>query len=508
MDENEARREKRNLRPAKPRAAARRLPHHYILTPIGKPQNATNTTTSQEQEDKAQDAMDSKPLVVMPPGPVIVDEHNQTDGEQDSVGGDGNDEEPVVDEEDEGGKNTEDSIGDNLDDFDDHDSGEDKVAAMIEAMQAKAADGSFPLDESEEVPTDAPAGDDVTGEGDGEYEQETFEKDDDAGDAPAETAPTTIDEGDEDGKNANDEDSAGDDAQQTNEDSTPTDEAEPADEEPVEGDTEAETGGEKETGASETTEAADEESSISTSIAPSAASSEQDMVATPSPTASASSVETASPTAPTLSLITASPTAAPSAIATEAQPMPSIVIQPEDIPNTSPTAPADSPIAPPHDMNKDHEDAPPPKSHEQEPHSSATGTTDASGESFGSMCRHPSGLVQQVNCKFVLGAQSHPIGVSVAFLVAFIWGCCLCRRVCYKGRDRRDDRRGEYREVANQYDDVLFQDTFDDNYSASFADDRSADGSISDEEDDWTKGPNIEMSPHREDDLTLEEMNG
>jgi hypothetical protein len=67
--------------------------------------------------------------------------------------------------------------------------------------------------------------------------------------------------------------------------------------------------------------------------------------------------------------------------------------------------------------------------------------------------------------------------------------------------------------VADQYDEVLFEDTFDDNYS--FSDGNESDGSdnMSDdgEQDDWTKGPNIELGGvrHREkDELTLEEMNG
>jgi hypothetical protein len=68
--------------------------------------------------------------------------------------------------------------------------------------------------------------------------------------------------------------------------------------------------------------------------------------------------------------------------------------------------------------------------------------------------------------------------------------------------------------VADQYDEVLFEESFDDQYS--FSEDHDSDGSImSDEqddgEDDWAKGPNIELGgvQHREnDELTLEEMNG
>jgi hypothetical protein len=70
--------------------------------------------------------------------------------------------------------------------------------------------------------------------------------------------------------------------------------------------------------------------------------------------------------------------------------------------------------------------------------------------------------------------------------------------------------------VADQYDDVLFEDTFDDNYSFSDGNESGGSENMSDDgddgdEDDWTKGPNIELGGvrHREkDELTLEEMNG
>jgi hypothetical protein len=250
----------------------------------------------------------------------------------------------------------------------------------------------------------------------------------------------------------------------------------------------------------DTPEPADEETSPSPTATPSAAPP------TTTPSAANSGQNVAA---------TANPSPAPSAMATD---KPTIIKHPDAIPpnpeGDTPTDPSNSPSAAPSktplDINKvSHEDAPPQKSHEKQPHSATSGTTDEAGSTFGALCRHPSGLVQQTNCKIVGGMQSHPIAFSAAFLILSLWGCCLCRRLC-KGRSRRDEH-GEYREVAAQYDDMLFQDTFDDNYSASFADDRSADGSISDDEDDWTKGPNIELSelPHTEkDDLTLEEMNG
>lgn len=241
----------------------------------------------------------------------------------------------------------------------------------------------------------------------------------------------------------------------------------------------------------------------------------KDGASTTAPASGGEPVETStsSPTDSQLPVGTSpSPTQAPSA-------QTSIIVHPNaqgNVPNPADPPPADdSPIAvptsgPPDISKVSHDDAPEPKEHEEQPHSESTGTSDG-GQSFGSLCRHPNGLAQQVNCKLILGVQSHPFAFSGALLMALVWACCLCRRAC-KGRGGREDNRGEYREVAAQYDDVLFQDTFDDNYSASFGDDRSADGSImSDEaEDDWTKGPNIEMStvPHKEDNLSLEEMNG
>ena len=215
-------------------------------------------------------------------------------------------------------------------------------------------------------------------------------------------------------------------------------------------------------------------------------------------------LETMAPTAK--QQVTESPSPAPTAMVTEAK----VVV------TSSPTkAPVDDDLSPspsrtPPDINNnDHDDASEAKSREKQPHTATPSGPDG-GPTFGALCRHPNGLVQGANCKVILGFQSHPLAFSGAFLLLFIWGCCLCKRVC-KGRSRREADHGEYRAVAAQYDDVLFSDTFDDNYSASFADDRSADGSIeSDEEDDWTKGPNIEMGAisHKEDDLTLEEMNG
>jgi len=305
------------------------------------------------------------------------------------------------------------------------------------------------------------------------------------------------------------------------------DEDTPGDEDTADGDAPAEGGANDDTSGQDTLEPPnteqpaeeeeeEEESSTSPTATPSSMSSEQNVVVTASPSPAPSVVATASPSPAPSVVATASPSPAPSSVTSEAQIMPSIIDHPDALPPNSggPTEPADSPIAAPSGTSQNtekenHDDAPEPKSHETQPHSDTSGTTDSSSLSFGALCRHPTGDVQKFNCKVVAGVQSHPLAFSAAFFVVFIWACCLCRRMC-KGRRRRDDH-GEYREVAAQYDDMLFQGTFDDNYSASFGDDHSAGGSISsDEEDDWTKGPNIEMGnfSHKEDNLTLEEMNG
>lgn len=518
---------------------ARQLKHHYILTPIGKPQNATN-------DGKEHDSVTGKPLIVMPPGPVIVEEEQEEDQDE------ANDAEDA-------------EVSDEV--YDDHDSGEDKVAAMIAEMQAKAADGGDPTDEekkgtegnpdeqakttaqptSDSVATEMPSEEDdndVLPESSFEQEGTESEMDVDEGvgeDRPDEEVETIDKEASE--QLATLEPVSGDNENVTTIDTMPTEEnieadndvdvedetsdqvfsdtsttAEPGDED------NDETPGETHDDAKDNE--ADKENDVDTGeVEPEEDSPGQENATedetvpseTPAtPESEGTDIHTTPTAAPTAvsseqkAVITASPSAAPSAL-TNGEVMPSAVENPDAIPASSN---AESPVAAPSETHantekENHEDAPEPKNHEIQPHSDTSGPTDASSPSFGALCRHPSGLAQKFNCKVVVGVQSHPLAFSAAFFVLFVWGCCLCRRMC-KGGSRRDER-GEYREIAAQYDDVLFQDTFDDNYSASFGDDRSADGSImSDEEDDWTKGPNIELSgmSRQKDDLTLEEMNG
>jgi hypothetical protein len=102
--------------------------------------------------------------------------------------------------------------------------------------------------------------------------------------------------------------------------------------------------------------------------------------------------------------------------------------------------------------------------------------------------------------------------MSVLFL------CCYRR--CREAANRDVAARGEYRAVAAQYEEMLF-DNFNDDYSAG-ADDRSA-GSLSENgdvvnghDDDWASAPRkgIELTSIRRQEvssnggLTLEEMNG
>ena len=87
--------------------------------------------------------------------------------------------------------------------------------------------------------------------------------------------------------------------------------------------------------------------------------------------------------------------------------------------------------------------------------------------------------------------------------------CYLCYRRWRARCCRRNDERGEYRAVATQFGNSLFDGTFDDDYSSYGGD--SA-GSY-DLDDDWSKGPKegIEMNSLRSEvngGLTLAEMNG
>jgi hypothetical protein len=175
------------------------------------------------------------------------------------------------------------------------------------------------------------------------------------------------------------------------------------------------------------------------------------------------------------------------------------------------TSPSASPSNTPFDDKISHHDAPPPKTHDQVPYSRPHSSTSGLATPDYAVCSHTKGFIQQFMCKSVQGIQSHPIGFSLVFVFLFLLGCCTYRRACK--RSRRDEQ-GEYRAVADQYDEVLFEESFDDQYS--FSEDHDSDGSImSDEqddgEDDWAKGPNIELGGvhhANNDELTLEEMNG
>lgn len=570
---------------------ARELAHHYIMTPIGKPQNTTEGTS-----EEVQPTSDGAPLIVMPPGPVIIEKHDPEDDKDDNANGEGSDEDG----------NEVDTEGENPDAdkghiYDDNDSGEDKVAAMIEAMQNKARDGGDPLDEengenedlgdegedaitknteddggAEEAtatsePRDEENGDlsgdvneDITeseneSTGDQEPEESTNEDvdgeidqqdsdslpspepdDEDNIDLPTETPDDTTNEEFQGDEAKNDEDSAGNEGDaegdeaggDTEEESEPGDEensdvptetpgetndelpgndedsagieGDAVDDEADQGDTEEKPSGE-DAGESENGENSGGNEGEPNEDAPDENEPGNGEIDEPIDTLAPADDETTEPPTPAPTVITSDQKVVVTASPTLA-PVDETPADPTDAPSP---APSNTPL----DINKvDHDDSAEAKSREKQPHTATpSGTTDSSSPAaFGALCRHPSGLVQGANCKIIRGIQSHPLAFTGAFFICFIWACCLCKRVC-KGRRRREDNHGEYRAVAAQYDDVLFSDTFDDNYSASFADDRSADGSIeSDEEDDWTKGPNIEMSgvTNKKDDLTLEEMNG
>jgi len=98
-------------------------------------------------------------------------------------------------------------------------------------------------------------------------------------------------------------------------------------------------------------------------------------------------------------------------------------------------------------------------------------------------------------------------GFVAAFLLVLLAICYQCRKYC----KRRRDERGEYRQVAEQYEEMLFADNFDDDYSVG-ADDNQYDED--DLEDNWTAGPaskkTIELSNvnGNGEGLSLEEVNG
>lgn len=568
---------------------ARELAHHYILTPIGKPENAT--TTNEQEDTKEPEPTIGTPLIVMPPGPVIIDPHEH-------------DEDSDKDEEEDPPERDKAKI------YDDYDSGEEKVAAMIEEMQKRAFDdgdieseeglendieedssqgteedtggeedgvgeddeensatdneviedlpeseneatGDQDQEEGSPVPSEEdisdlndaqdevdPAGNEVDGdettaiinedtqvgelkpieEDDGGLPTETplntelpsSDKSSDGDKAKAIDADGAEDDTGEDSETVNDEDVPSEtpsDANDNEAQDTETDNGRDSDgegdgQEDGEIDNTQEKGSGQETPETKNDEDSDgngqEQDEDAPGDDPSSANGETQETAKDEDASEV--LETMAPTAKQVT--ESSP--APTAMSTEAKvivtPSPTKALVDEDL------SPAPS-RTPPDINNNDHDDASEAKSREKQPHTTTPSGTDG-GPSFGALCRHPNGLIQGVNCKVILGVQSHPLAFSGAFLLLFIWGCCFCKRAC---KGRREADRGEYRAVAAQYDDVLFSDTFDDNYSASFADDRSADGSIeSDEEDDWTKGPNIEMGAisHKEDDLTLEEMNG
>ena len=108
-------------------------------------------------------------------------------------------------------------------------------------------------------------------------------------------------------------------------------------------------------------------------------------------------------------------------------------------------------------------------------------------------------------CKLALSLHQNPVLYGVLLLFA----CYLCYRRWRVRCCRRSDTRGEYRAVATQFGNSLFDGTFDDDYSSYGGD---STGSY-DLDDDWSKGPKdgIEMSTLRNEvngGLTLAEMNG
>lgn len=126
--------------------------------------------------------------------------------------------------------------------------------------------------------------------------------------------------------------------------------------------------------------------------------------------------------------------------------------------------------------------------------------------SVGVSCKAANGLFGKTACRMGVSVHNHPLAFGVLVVVLFY----VCYRRCRGWCCRRQDERGEYRALAAR--DVLFEGTFDDDYSSY----GGSMGSYDDddvEEDDWSKGPKdgIEMSSIRQEvngGLTLEEMNG
>ena len=118
-----------------------------------------------------------------------------------------------------------------------------------------------------------------------------------------------------------------------------------------------------------------------------------------------------------------------------------------------------------------------------------------------------------LSCKMKIAIHSHPVGFGVVMFLLVL----LCLRRCRAAANRDNATRGEYRAVAAQYEEMLF-DNFNDDYSAG-ADDQSVTSYFSDENDkadpdDWSSGPQkgIELTSIRRHEvnggLTLAEMNG
>jgi hypothetical protein len=83
--------------------------------------------------------------------------------------------------------------------------------------------------------------------------------------------------------------------------------------------------------------------------------------------------------------------------------------------------------------------------------------------------------------------NENPLAVYSILAILPLLLICLCRRYCCGG-DKGNDNRGQYREVAAQYGDVNFDNTFSDAYS----DDGSAGDDDDDDDDDG--GGDVEES--------------
>jgi hypothetical protein len=108
--------------------------------------------------------------------------------------------------------------------------------------------------------------------------------------------------------------------------------------------------------------------------------------------------------------------------------------------------------------------------------------------------------------------EESPLAVYSILAILPLLLICVCRRYCCGG-DKANDERGQYREVAAQYGDVNFDNTFSDAYS----DDGSAVDDDGDVEESWGKSGKrvLEMGTirngngaERNGGLSLEEMNG